>query len=60
MGDDIQAIKAGILEIADVFVVNKADRDGADRTVRDLEMMLARRGARRLDSADPQDGRRPR
>lgn len=41
MGDDIQATKAGILETADVFVVNKADRDGADATVRDLEMMLA-------------------
>jgi len=40
MGDDIQAIKAGILEIADVFVVNKADREGADRSVRDLQMML--------------------
>lgn len=36
MGDDIQAIKAGILEIADVFVVNKADADGADRTIGDL------------------------
>ncbi len=36
MGDDIQAIKAGILEVADVFVVNKADLDGADRTVREL------------------------
>ncbi len=40
LGDDIQAIKAGILEIADVFVVNKADRDGADRTARELAMML--------------------
>ena len=40
LGDDIQAIKAGILEIADVFVVNKADRDGADRTARDLAVML--------------------
>ncbi len=40
-GDDIQAIKAGILEIADVFAVNKADREGADSTVRDLEGMLA-------------------
>jgi len=40
-GDDIQAIKAGILEIADVFAVNKADRDGAENTVRDLEGMLA-------------------
>lgn len=36
MGDDIQAIKAGILEIADVFCVNKADREGADRTEKDL------------------------
>jgi LAO/AO transport system kinase len=36
MGDGIQAAKAGILEIGDVFVVNKADRDGADRAVRDL------------------------
>jgi LAO/AO transport system kinase len=41
MGDDIQAIKAGILETADVFAVNKADRDGADGTMRDLELMIA-------------------
>ena len=41
MGDDIQAIKAGILECADVFAVNKADRDGADIAVRDLELMIA-------------------
>jgi LAO/AO transport system kinase len=40
LGDDIQAIKAGILEIADVFVVNKADRDGADHTVREIRAML--------------------
>jgi len=40
LGDDIQAIKAGILEIADIFVVNKADREGADRTSRELSMML--------------------
>jgi LAO/AO transport system kinase len=40
MGDDIQAIKAGILEIGDVFAVNKADRDGADRSVMEIEMML--------------------
>src|SRR5215470_9088634 len=40
LGDDIQAIKAGILEIGDVFVVNKADRDGADRTAAELAMML--------------------
>jgi LAO/AO transport system kinase len=41
MGDAIQAAKAGILEIADVFVVNKADRDGADATARDLRHMLS-------------------
>jgi LAO/AO transport system kinase len=41
LGDDIQAIKAGVLEIADVLVVNKADRPGADETVRDLAMMLS-------------------
>lgn len=41
MGDGIQAAKAGILEIADVFVVNKADRDGADQVARDLRSMLA-------------------
>jgi LAO/AO transport system kinase len=40
LGDDIQAIKAGVLEIADVLVVNKADRPGADETVRDLAQML--------------------
>lgn len=40
-GDDIQAVKAGLLECADVFAVNKADRPGADATVRDLENMLA-------------------
>jgi LAO/AO transport system kinase len=40
MGDEVQAIKAGILEIADVFAVNKADREGADRTASALEMML--------------------
>ncbi|OLF18642.1 methylmalonyl Co-A mutase-associated GTPase MeaB [Actinophytocola xanthii] len=41
MGDGIQAAKAGILEVADVFVVNKADRDGADTTVRDLRHMIS-------------------
>ena len=40
MGDDVQAIKAGILEIADIFVVNKADRAGADATIRQLRAML--------------------
>src|SRR5213595_3314540 len=41
MGDGIQAAKAGILEVADVFCVNKADRDGADTVVRDLRYMLS-------------------
>ncbi|MDE9364159.1 methylmalonyl Co-A mutase-associated GTPase MeaB [Luteipulveratus sp. YIM 133132] len=41
MGDGVQAAKAGILEVGDVFVVNKADRDGADVTVRDLRGMIS-------------------
>ena len=41
MGDGVQAAKAGILEVADVFVVNKADRDGAVQTVRDLRHMIS-------------------
>jgi LAO/AO transport system kinase len=41
LGDDVQASKAGLLECADVFAVNKADREGADATARDLEAMLA-------------------
>ena len=41
MGDSIQAIKAGILEVADVFAVNKADTAGVDAVVRDLELMIA-------------------
>jgi len=41
MGDGIQAAKAGILEVADLYVVNKADRDGAQQTVRDLRYMLS-------------------
>ncbi len=40
LGDEVQAIKAGVLEIADILVVNKADRQGADRTLHDLQMML--------------------
>ncbi|SBW28244.1 putative GTPase PYRAB02490 [Candidatus Protofrankia californiensis] len=44
MGDGIQAAKAGILEIADVFVVNKADRDGAEHTYRELKHMIALTG----------------
>ncbi|MDI6409353.1 methylmalonyl Co-A mutase-associated GTPase MeaB [Streptomyces albus] len=47
MGDGIQAAKAGILEIGDVYVVNKADRDGADATVRELNHMLGLGEARK-------------
>lgn len=63
MGDGIQAAKAGILEIGDVFVVNKADREGADATVRDLKHMIqmgegtAPRGwRRRVVRASAMDG----
>jgi LAO/AO transport system kinase len=49
MGDGVQAAKAGILEVGDVFVVNKADRDGAEATARELRHMV------RLGSADPVD-----
>ncbi len=40
MGDDIQAIKAGLMEIGDIFVVNKADREGVNKTLRELRSML--------------------
>jgi len=40
MGDEVQALKAGVMEIADIFVVNKSDRDGADRTVADIDSLL--------------------
>src|SRR5437764_12137110 len=58
MGDGIQAAKAGILEVADIFVVNKADRDAADQTVRDLRYMLSR-GGRHSEAAHwpPPSGR---
>jgi LAO/AO transport system kinase len=46
-GDGVQAIKAGLLEIADIFVVNKADLDGATQAVRQLEMLLGLEGAKR-------------
>jgi LAO/AO transport system kinase len=41
MGDDIQAIKAGIMEIGDIFVINKADRDGVYSTEKELEALLS-------------------
>jgi LAO/AO transport system kinase len=44
LGDEVQALKAGIMEIADVFVVNKADRDGVDRVVAEIQSMLGMAG----------------
>jgi LAO/AO transport system kinase len=41
LGDEVQALKAGLMEIADVFVVNKADREGVDRVVAEIESMLS-------------------
>ncbi len=41
MGDDIQSIKAGIMEIGDIFVINKADREGVERTKREIEVLLS-------------------
>jgi len=52
-GDEVQTLKAGIMEIADIFVVNKADRDGADRLVASIRAMLA------LDDVKPGDWRPP-
>jgi LAO/AO transport system kinase len=46
MGDEVQAIKAGLLEVADVIAVNKGDRPGADRTARQLKAMLSTAGGR--------------
>jgi len=50
MGDDIQAIKAGILEIADIFVVSKADKAGADQTAAELSMLLSLDSRRRKEA----------
>jgi LAO/AO transport system kinase len=52
MGDGVQAAKAGILEIGDVFVVNKADRDGADSTSRELRHMITLGSGPRAGSTD--------
>ncbi len=52
LGDDIQAIKAGIIEIGDLFVINKCDRDGTDKVERDLRMVLEM-GRRREDGWEP-------
>ena len=53
MGDEVQAIKAGLLEIADVIVVNKGDRPGADRAARQLRAMLSTAGGRVARRAPP-------
>jgi LAO/AO transport system kinase len=54
MGDEVQAIKAGILEIADIFVVSKADKPGADQTAAELAMLLSLDPQRRLhDKSKP-------
>lgn len=56
MGDDVQSIKAGILEIADILVVNKADQPGANRTVKMLEMMLHLAMPAPVDAVHQDDG----
>jgi LAO/AO transport system kinase len=65
MGDEVQAIKAGLLEVADLVVVNKGDKPGAQRTAAQLRAMLvagvtAARGSGRADGAATGDGARPR
>src|SRR5687768_9407742 len=57
MGDDIQAIKAGIMEIGDIFVINKADREGVERTERALIALLEM--SESSDGAGGKDGWRP-
>jgi LAO/AO transport system kinase len=52
LGDDIQAIKAGIIEIGDIFVINKCEREGAEKMERDLQMVLEM-GRRREDGWQP-------
>jgi LAO/AO transport system kinase len=52
MGDDIQAIKAGIIEIGDILVINKCDREGADKMERDLRMVIEM-GRKREDGWEP-------
>ncbi len=56
LGDDVQAIKAGILEIADIFVVNKADRPGADAAVVNLQQMMALEAAVKKSNAPENNG----
>lgn len=53
LGDDIQVIKAGIMEIGDIFVVNKADREGSDRVVREIRAMLETQAMLKFGKAVP-------
>src|SRR3954453_5039907 len=55
-GDSIQTLKAGLMEIADIFVVNKADRPGADRLRHELELMLGMRGGEVLKNVPAHHG----
>jgi LAO/AO transport system kinase len=55
-GDSIQTLKAGLMEIADIFVVNKADRPGADRIRTDIELMLGMRGGEALRNVPAHHG----
>lgn len=55
-GDSIQALKAGLMEIADLFVVNKADRPGADRVRNDIELMLGMRGGHAMPNVPGHHG----
>ena len=59
MGDEIQAIKAGLLEVADIVVVNKGDRPGAQRTAAQLRAMLVPPAARELADASRPVPKRP-
>jgi LAO/AO transport system kinase len=58
LGDDVQAIKAGILEIADILVVNKADRPGADNVIQSLQSMLAMGHSPKLDGFSSPESKR--
>ena len=53
MGDDVQALKAGILEVGDIFVINKSDREGVDKTVGDIRLMIE------MDEKRYKDGWKP-
>ena len=59
-GDSIQTLKAGLMEIADIFVVNKADRPGADRLRNEIELMLGMRTGAAMRNVPGAPRRRPR